>query len=623
MKRFLTLLAGGLLLAAASAGTSDAQTNFNMLRLGTGANILTLTGPASGGAATYSFPAPSGTAAQVLTTAGGQNIDGALTAGANGDVLSGLLITPSFNDGIYTGVSHAYLTLGKNSAAGNIFISDGSVAAKYGVITTGSLTATRSYTLPNASGTVALTSDVTTAVTGTVNAIPKFATANSLGDSKLTDDGSDLKYNVNKFGVNATSGNITAAGTITGLTGITSSGTITLSGLNTTGIVHNTNAGVLSTGLVDLTTDVTGLLPGANGGTGVNNGTKTITLGGNFTTSGANNLTLTTTGATNVTLPTSGTLATTGNSVQYAGSNGTLATATTKLFDVGYTDVTTTGNLAGASVTSDGSNSTGAANVTSTGLTVGAVAKGTGNATALVVTATGGTGTKKAIDASGAIVTNGLSQAATMTATTGASGFTLGTAANATVLSSTATTSRAINFPDANGTLALTSDLASSVSGTANAISKFTSATAVGNSLLTDDGSDLKYNTNKFAVNATSGNITASGTITGLTGITSTGDISLGGVANTVAINGDLTGAGANKFANVAQVTGNGVLTDFTITNSRVKATSTIIVTARQGSAGSYAIPMISTIGAGSFGVHLSGPPANTETMDLHYIVIN
>ena len=44
------------------------------------------------------------------------------------------------------------------------------------------------------------------------------------------------------------------------------------------------------------------------GGTGVNNGAKTITLGGNFTTSGANNVTLTTSGATNITLPTSGTL---------------------------------------------------------------------------------------------------------------------------------------------------------------------------------------------------------------------------------------------------------------------------------------------------------------------------
>lgn len=44
------------------------------------------------------------------------------------------------------------------------------------------------------------------------------------------------------------------------------------------------------------------------GGTGVNNGSSTITLGGNLTTSGSNPLTLTTTGTTNVTLPTSGTL---------------------------------------------------------------------------------------------------------------------------------------------------------------------------------------------------------------------------------------------------------------------------------------------------------------------------
>lgn len=46
------------------------------------------------------------------------------------------------------------------------------------------------------------------------------------------------------------------------------------------------------------------------GGTGINNGSSTITLGGNLVTSGANSLTLTTTGSTNVTVPTTGTLAT-------------------------------------------------------------------------------------------------------------------------------------------------------------------------------------------------------------------------------------------------------------------------------------------------------------------------
>lgn len=52
------------------------------------------------------------------------------------------------------------------------------------------------------------------------------------------------------------------------------------------------------------------VLSGQYGGTGVNNSGKTITLGGNLTTSGSFATTLTVTGATNVTLPTTGTLAT-------------------------------------------------------------------------------------------------------------------------------------------------------------------------------------------------------------------------------------------------------------------------------------------------------------------------
>ena len=55
---------------------------------------------------------------------------------------------------------------------------------------------------------------------------------------------------------------------------------------------------------------VDGIISGEKGGTGVANTGKTITLGGNLSTSGANNLIFTTTGSTNVTVPTSGTLAT-------------------------------------------------------------------------------------------------------------------------------------------------------------------------------------------------------------------------------------------------------------------------------------------------------------------------
>ena len=62
------------------------------------------------------------------------------------------------------------------------------------------------------------------------------------------------------------------------------------------------------------------------GGSGVNNGSNTLTLAGNLATSGANSLTLTTTGTTNVTLPTTGTLIT--NAVTSLSSLNTVGTIT-------------------------------------------------------------------------------------------------------------------------------------------------------------------------------------------------------------------------------------------------------------------------------------------------------
>ena len=55
-----------------------------------------------------------------------------------------------------------------------------------------------------------------------------------------------------------TTGNSTITGTLGSLTGLTSSGSVTFSGLSSAGIVHNSAAGLLSTGAVALGTDTSG-----------------------------------------------------------------------------------------------------------------------------------------------------------------------------------------------------------------------------------------------------------------------------------------------------------------------------------------------------------------------------
>lgn len=90
--------------------------------------------------------------------------------------------------------------------------------------------------------------------------------------------------------------------------------------VNGTDVLSNNTlgSGVTSSSLTSVGTIGTGIWQGTiinptYGGTGVNNESKTITLGGNLTTSGAFATTLASTANTNVTLPTTGTLATLAN----------------------------------------------------------------------------------------------------------------------------------------------------------------------------------------------------------------------------------------------------------------------------------------------------------------------
>jgi hypothetical protein len=111
------------------------------------------------------------------------------------------------------------------------------------------------------------------------------------------------------------------------------------------------------------------------GGTGVNNGSKTITLGGSFTHTGAHTLGLTTTANTSVTLPTTGTLATLAGTETFTNKTLTSPTITGGSIDntpIGastrstgaFTTLTSNGATTFTSSTASSSSTTGAVVVT-------------------------------------------------------------------------------------------------------------------------------------------------------------------------------------------------------------------------------------------------------------------
>lgn len=107
-------------------------------------------------------------------------------------------------------------------------------------------------------------------------------------------------------------GNITAL--VTGVSSVSgTSNRITVSPTTGAVVVDISSSYVGQATITTLGTIATGtwnasLITGTYGGTGVNNGSSTITIGGNVTFSGAFATTVTVTGTTTVTLPTSGTL---------------------------------------------------------------------------------------------------------------------------------------------------------------------------------------------------------------------------------------------------------------------------------------------------------------------------
>jgi hypothetical protein len=107
---------------------------------------------------------------------------------------------------------------------------------------------------------------------------------------------------------------VSASSAVTATTALTALNAITANSA-TTALTANTASTLTTPQTIfgypfDGSSAITGIISPTYGGTGVNNGNKTITLGGNLVTSGNYSTTINTTGTTNITLPTSGTMAT-------------------------------------------------------------------------------------------------------------------------------------------------------------------------------------------------------------------------------------------------------------------------------------------------------------------------
>lgn len=245
----------------------------------------------------------------------------------------------------------------------SITLNGGNFVLSGGNNTTLTTTGSTNVTLPT-SGTLLTSSGAVTNISGTTDRITTSASVGSvvlniaptyIGQNSITTLGtvSSGTWNADIIGslyggtgvsnssiITLNGGNFTLSGgnnttlTTTGLTNVTlpTSGTLLTSSSAVTNISGTTNRITASASVGSVTIDIASnyigqttittlgtvssgtwhgtILAGQFGGTNTSNIGKTITVGGNFTTSGSNNVTLTSTGVTNVTLPTTGTLST-------------------------------------------------------------------------------------------------------------------------------------------------------------------------------------------------------------------------------------------------------------------------------------------------------------------------
>lgn len=172
----------------------------------------------------------------------------------------------------------------------------------------------------NADNAYVLTTNSPITLDTTALTFTQFSGAGQIVDGDgITKSGNRLDVTVGT-GIAIVADTVTLASTVAGAGLTFTAGVLDVIGTSARILVNADSIDIASTyvgqtSITTLGTIATGTWQGTivgptYGGTGINNGAKTITLGGNFTHTGAHTLGLTTTAATAVTLPTTGTLST-------------------------------------------------------------------------------------------------------------------------------------------------------------------------------------------------------------------------------------------------------------------------------------------------------------------------
>lgn len=253
----------------------------------------------------------------------------------------------------------------------------------------------------NADSGWVMTADGTITIGTTAITFAQFSGAGQIiAGNGLSKSGNTLSVNVAN-GIEISADNVQLAATVAGAGLAYTSGVLSIGGTADRITINADSIDIASTyvgqsSITTLGTIGTGtwqgtVIAGQYGGTGVNNSGKTITLGGNLTTSGAFSTTLTVTGNTSVTLPTTGTLATlagsetltnktiTGATISGGSINNTPIGASTASTGA-FTTLSASGAVTFTSSTASSSSTTGAVVVTG-GVGVGGSIYGAGAGT--------------------------------------------------------------------------------------------------------------------------------------------------------------------------------------------------------------------------------------------------